>query len=206
MRSPVRQRRKQWLFLLQLFLFSIAISGDASKIILDESDEEQHELSFTEISKLRAREIKRRLVRKHGYTSEEVAQMIDKKILIETLAYEEHLRLQKRNSDKQRRRLQKSIVIALFTVAVILFWPLIQMAIRQLYEIVSVNSIIYTGQSIVHTHLNSLPFYFGRFLPHMAAFYYQLQMISPLAQIESSMNFAGVKISIATPVLSVSVL
>jgi len=108
--------------------------------------EEEEELSFTDISKLRPREIKRRLVRKHGYTPEEVARMIDKKVLIETLVYEEHLQIQKISSAKQRKRIQTSIVVALIAIVVAACWPMIRMATKQLYEIICVNFIIYTDK------------------------------------------------------------
>jgi hypothetical protein len=141
-----RKRRRKLLLLLSLFLFSS--ESNASKKVFDDGDE-QPALSFMEISKLRSREIKRRLVRRHGYTPEAVAQMIDKKILIETLAYEEHLRIQKRNSAKQRRHSQKSIAIALLAVGLVFFWPLIQSPLKHLYDIVTVNFVVYTGMSSI---------------------------------------------------------
>lgn len=141
-----RKRRRKLLLLLSLFLF--LSKPIATKKGFDD-DDEQTALSFMEISKLRAREIKRRLVRRHGYTPEEIAQMIDKKILIEKLAYEEHLLIQKRNSAKQRRRSQKSIVIALLVVSLVFFWPLIKATKTHLYEIVTVNFVVYTGMSSI---------------------------------------------------------
>jgi len=138
------KRRRKLLLLLSLFLFSS--QSNASKKVFDDGDE-QPALSFMEISKLRSREIKRRLVRRHGYTPEKVAQMIDKKVLIETLAYEEHLQIQKRNSAKQRWNLQQCIAIALLAVSLVFFWPLIQAPMKHLYEIVAVNFVVYTGMS-----------------------------------------------------------
>lgn len=126
--------------MLLLLLLSCPIFCDSTMLL-----EEEEELSFTDISKLRPREIKRRLVRKHGYTPEEVAQMIDKKVLIETLVYEEHLQIQKISSAKQRKRIQTSIVVALLAIVVAACWPMICMATKQLYEIICVNFIIYTG-------------------------------------------------------------
>ena len=99
-------------------------------------------LLLTDISKLRTREIKRRLTRKHGYSAEDVAQMIDKKDLIETLAFEEHKEFQKRQEHKKRGNLKRSVMVALVAVIVIMFRPVIQ----RVWEIVSVNFVVYIGE------------------------------------------------------------
>ena len=52
-------------------------------------------LSLSEITELRVRDIKRRLSRTHGYGADELARMLDKKELINALAYEEHRQRQK---------------------------------------------------------------------------------------------------------------
>ena len=55
-----------------------------------DDDFETKTLNIVEISDMRARDIKRRLARKHGYDPDELSRMIDKKDLINTLSFEEH--------------------------------------------------------------------------------------------------------------------
>ena len=55
-----------------------------------DEDFETKTLNIVEISDMRARDIKRRLGRKHGYDPDELSRMIDKKDLINTLSFEEH--------------------------------------------------------------------------------------------------------------------
>ena len=57
---------------------------------IDDDDFETKTLNIVEISEMRARDIKRRLARTHGYSPDELSRMIDKKELINVLSYEEH--------------------------------------------------------------------------------------------------------------------
>eukprot|EP00565_Helicotheca_tamesis_P003441 CAMPEP_0185732010 /NCGR_PEP_ID=MMETSP1171-20130828/14627_1 /TAXON_ID=374046 /ORGANISM="Helicotheca tamensis, Strain CCMP826" /LENGTH=379 /DNA_ID=CAMNT_0028401393 /DNA_START=403 /DNA_END=1542 /DNA_ORIENTATION=+ len=91
---------------------------------------------------MRARDIKRRLSRSHGYSNTELAKMIDKKELIHTLSYEEHKVYQKMEQKKKRAQMKQGIIVALICVCVVLFWPLIVQA----WEVASVNFVVYTDK------------------------------------------------------------
>jgi len=92
-----------------------------------------------EISDMRARDIKRRLARSHGYGADELAKMIDKVDLINALSYEEH-RVYVR--EVERRRWRRGVVGTCAAVLVVLFWPLL----RHLWEVVCVNFVVYTDR------------------------------------------------------------
>ena len=62
-----------------------------------DDDFETKTLNIVEISEMRARDIKRRLARSHGYGPDELSRMIDKKELINALSYEEHKAYQQVN-------------------------------------------------------------------------------------------------------------
>jgi len=99
-------------------------------------------LSIVEISEMRVRDIKRRLVREHGYGSDEIAKMIDKKELINALSYEEHKAFQKETERKKRVAWRRSIIVALICVIFVMFRPLFVHA----WEVIGVNVEVYTGK------------------------------------------------------------
>jgi hypothetical protein len=97
-----------------------------------------------QVSTLRVRDIKRRLVRHHGYGADEVARVLDKKELIQTLAFEEHKLRQKELEKVKRNLVWKGIFTALFIGGLTLFWPLL----RHLWEVASVNFAVYTNRKL----------------------------------------------------------
>ena len=99
-------------------------------------------LSLEEVSALRARDIKRRLARNHGYSADEVARMLDKKELIHALAFEEEKIRLKYEDEVKRVMLKRGIITAIITILIIFCWPLLQHA----YEVASVNWVVYTDR------------------------------------------------------------
>jgi len=97
---------------------------------------------MTQVSEMRVRDLKRRLIRRHGYGADEVGRMLDKKDLIQTLAFEEHKVRQKELEDVKRHLFWKGIFAAVVVGALTLFWPLLQ----HLYEVASVNLVVYTDR------------------------------------------------------------
>jgi hypothetical protein len=99
-------------------------------------------LSIQEVSEMRARDIKRRLARNHGYGADELAKILDKKELIHALAFEEE-KLRLVNEDQVKRALVKQgIIVSVIVVIVALCWPLFQHA----YEVAAVNFVVYTDK------------------------------------------------------------
>jgi len=108
----------------------------------DDSSKTLKTLSIVEISEMRARDIKRRLTREHGYGADEIAKMIDKKELVNKLSYEEHRAEQKEKDRKKRVALRRSIMVALLCVIFVMFRPLLVHA----WEVLLVNFEVYTGE------------------------------------------------------------
>ncbi len=108
----------------------------------EDSSEPVDTLSIVEISEMRVRDIKRRLVRGHGYGSDEVAKMIDKKELINALSYEEHRTMQKDAERRKRIAFRRSIIVALVCIIFVMFRPLLVHA----WEVLAVNFEVYTGK------------------------------------------------------------
>lgn len=99
-------------------------------------------LSMHEVSDLRVRDIKRRLSRMHGYSAEELGRILDKKDLIQMLAFEEEkLRLKQEGSAK-RIVMQHGIIGCVVTLLVLFCWPLFLHA----YEVAMVNFVVYTDR------------------------------------------------------------
>lgn len=99
-------------------------------------------LSIHEVSDLRVRDIKRRLSRTHGYSAEELGRILDKKELIQMLAFEEEkLRLQHEDSAR-RIVMQHGVVGCIVAALVILCWPLFSHA----YEVAMINFVVYTDR------------------------------------------------------------
>lgn len=99
-------------------------------------------LTIDEIAQLRVRDIKRRLSRQHGYSSVEISKMLDKKEMIEALAFEEHKAQAVLDQNKKREFTKNSVIVALVAVAIVMFWPLIS----HLWEVAHVNFVVYTGK------------------------------------------------------------
>lgn len=99
-------------------------------------------LAIEDISQLRVRDIKRRLARHHGYSAEELASKLDKKELIQALAYEEEKIRRTQDEETKRNLVKQGILIALLAVALVIFWPLI----RHGWEVLSINFVVYTDR------------------------------------------------------------
>ena len=123
--------------LLLLYRIEVISALVSSSSLLQQ--EEKKTLSFEEVSELRVRDIKRRLTRYHGYTAEEVARHLDKKELIELLAFEEE-KIRLRDRAEYKRSATINALVALFiTIVVIFCWPMV----HHVYEVASVNLIVY---------------------------------------------------------------
>ena len=101
-------------------------------------------LSMQEVTVMRVRDIKRRLTRQHGYSADEVARMLDKKDLIQALAFEEHKDRQVELAEAHRDLRWKGIIVSTLIGALMLFWPLL----KHLYEVASVNFVVYTDRKL----------------------------------------------------------
>ena len=137
--------------LLLTFVILVTVitrAGPASAFSLtefwgDETDlDSSTTLSLSEITELRVRDIKRRLSRTHGYGADELARMLDKKELINALAYEEHRQRQKDDEARRRYQLRRSVVVAVLAVLLVMFWPLLKTA----WDVASVNFVVYTDR------------------------------------------------------------
>jgi hypothetical protein len=117
--------------------------GDGSAQLLSSDT-----LTMMEVSDMRVRDLKRRLVRRHGFGADEVGRMIDKKELIQTLAFEEHKLRQRELEEVKRNLFWKGILTAVVVGAVTLFWPLL----KHLYEVASVNFVVYTDRKWYEAH------------------------------------------------------
>ena len=105
-------------------------------------DVETKTLSIVEISEMRARDIKRRLARTHGYGADELARMIDKTDLINTLSFEEHKVFQQELDRRKWRRFKSTVIYTCVAMLVVMFWPLL----RHAGEVAHVNFVVYTGE------------------------------------------------------------
>ena len=105
-------------------------------------DVETKTLSIVEISEMRARDIKRRLARNHGYEADELARMIDKTDLINTLSFEEHKVYQQELERRKWRNFKTTVIYTCVAVMAVMFWPVIKHAL----EVAHVNFVVYTGE------------------------------------------------------------
>lgn len=101
-------------------------------------------LSLSEISELRVREIKYKLQRKHGYGSDEVYRILDKKELVNKLAFEEHKICEMEGEWKKKVMVRRSIFMAFVCVVLVMFWPLF----KHVWEVACVNFVVYTDRKI----------------------------------------------------------
>jgi hypothetical protein len=107
-----------------------------------DADVETRTLDIMEISAMRARDIKRRLARSHGYDPDELSRMIDKKDLINALSFEEH-KARRRGADRRKwRRIRTTLIWTCAAVIVVVFWPLVRHAL----EVAHVNLVVYAGE------------------------------------------------------------
>jgi len=111
-------------------------------------DYETKTLNIVEISEMRARDIKRRLARSHGYGVDELSRMLDKKELINTLSFEEHKAYQKEADRRKWIRFKNTVIYTLMAILIVMFWPLL----RQAFEAASVNFVVYTGMLAVFVY------------------------------------------------------
>jgi hypothetical protein len=99
-------------------------------------------LSIQQVSDMRVRDIKRRLTRNHGYSAEEVARILDKKELIQALAFEEEKLRLHYEQEARRTLMQQGVLAALVAIFILACWPLFQQA----YEVAMVNLVVYTDR------------------------------------------------------------
>lgn len=132
--------------------------------INDGIDLESKTLNIIQISEMRARDIKRRLAREHGYGADELSRMLDKKELINTLSYEEHKVYQQETDRRKWRRLKSTIIYTCAAVLIVMFWPLL----TQAAEVAHVNFVVYTDKRRHELsrcrEYSSIKGYFGMFL------------------------------------------
>lgn len=118
-------------------------------------------LSIYEISELRVREIKRRLALHHGYSADELARILDKKELIEELAFAEEKARLKLEEQSKRTLTIRGIVAAFAAIVVALIWPLL----LRVFEVACVNFVVYTDRKSHEwrrcSELRSYSAYFG---------------------------------------------
>jgi len=124
---------------LLLFIF-FSSCFQSYHVVLGKQNERQ--LSISEISSLRVREIKRLLAIDHGYSASEISKMIDKRELINTLAFEEHKIYLKFQQKRKRERYQIGIIVSLIAVVVVMCWPLF----RNLWVTFCVNIEVYVDR------------------------------------------------------------
>ena len=134
-----------WFFLLLLSLPTICcawewtdfVSGSAAGI-----DKNANTLTMTDVSNMRVRDIKRRLSLNHGYSADELGAILDKKELIQLLAFEEHKIRQKQNDEIRRYLIQRGILFAVVIIVITACWPIFQ----HLWDVASVNFVVYTDR------------------------------------------------------------
>lgn len=101
-------------------------------------------LTLSQVSELRVREIKRRLAIRHGYSPEELARMLDKKELIQALAFAEEQSRRDNEEASRRAFLMQSIVGTFVSIVAVCLWPLI----AQAWEVAMVNFVVYKDRKI----------------------------------------------------------
>lgn len=137
---------------LFLFILSLSFSNaeswewrdylDVGGHFYDAFPSQTSTLSIDEVSKLKVREIKRRLALTHGFAADELGRILDKKELVETLAFEEEKIRLGEEAEVKRFLLKRGIIVALVSVVVVMCWPLFQHA----FEIAHVNFAVYTDR------------------------------------------------------------
>ena len=99
-------------------------------------------LTMADVSTMRVRDIKRRLSLNHGYSADELGAILDKKELIQLLAFEEHKIRQTQYDEIKRVLVQRGIITAIVVIVIIACWPVFQ----HLWDVASVNFVVYTDR------------------------------------------------------------
>ena len=102
---------------------------------------------MNDVSNMRVRDIKRRLSLHHGYSADELGSILDKKELIQMLAFEEHKIQLKYNAEIKRYVIQRSIIVAIIVIVITFCWPIFQ----HLYEVANVNFVVYIVYCFLYT-------------------------------------------------------
>ena len=132
---------RRLLLLVALFVYTTH-AWEWSELVVGGEFSTEKTLSLHEVSELRVRDLRRKLTRNHGYRAEEVAAILDKKELIEALAFEEEkVRLQVEEKVK-RALVQRGILFAIVAVLVVMCWPLL----RHASEVLSINFVVFTDR------------------------------------------------------------
>lgn len=115
-------------------------------------------LTYEQVSNMRVRDLKRRLTLVHGFGADEVSSMLDKKELIQALAFEEEkIRLQQ-SAQFQRVAIKNTMIVIVLTIVVLLCWPML----RHVYEVASVNLLVYWDRKTLEaTRCMELQTYWG---------------------------------------------
>ena len=117
-------------------------SWEWSDFVAGNSEKIDDTLSYEDVSKMRVRDIKRRLARSHGYGPDELAKMIDKQELIHALALEEYKIRSVQREEMMRNLLIRTSLAAIAVAAIIWTWPIW----TQLYDMISVNIVVYSDR------------------------------------------------------------
>lgn len=101
-------------------------------------------LTLNEVSEMRVRDIKWRLARHHGYSAEELGKMIDKKDLIQALAYAEEQSRILNEAAAKRSFIVQGLCFSFVAMVTVCLWPLI----AQAWEVATVNLIVYKDKKV----------------------------------------------------------
>ena len=110
---------------------------------IGDDDFETKTLNIVEISEMRARDIKRRLARSHGYDPDELSRMMDKKDLINALSFEEHKVYQQEADRRKWIRFKTTVIYTCAAILVVMFRPVVMHALA----VAHVNFVVYTGEN-----------------------------------------------------------
>jgi hypothetical protein len=93
---------------------------------------------------MRVRDLKWRLARHHGYSAEELGQMIDKKDLIQALAYAEEQSRLGDEAESKRSFIIQGLWVSFVAMVTVCLWPLI----TQAWEVALVNVLVYKDRKV----------------------------------------------------------
>ena len=116
--------------------------GVLAGIVNNNKNANANTLTMAEVSTMRVRDIKRRLSLNHGYSADELGAILDKKELIQLLAFEEHKIRQTQYDEIKRILVQRGIITAIVVIVIIACWPVFQ----HLWDVASVNFVVYTDR------------------------------------------------------------
>jgi hypothetical protein len=91
---------------------------------------------------MRVRDLKYRLSRTHGYSADELGRILDKKELIQALAFEEHKERQKSQDKLKRFVLMRGILFSVIAVVLVWCWPIL----KHVWEVAAINFVVYTDR------------------------------------------------------------